>query len=143
MLGEAASRSSTLQALVDRLDQSDVIVYVEHAVLDSSLRARTRLVGARGGWRYVRVQIDCRQNLTSQVAFLGHELQHAVEIADATTTVDEPSLLQLYRKIGFALYGDESKFETDGAVDTGRQVQREWLASATVARRAANESRGE
>ena len=141
MLAEAAARSATLQALIERLDQSDVIVYVEHGVLETRLQGRLRFAGARSGWRYLRVEIDCRMDLTRQIALLGHELQHAVEIAGTETTVDERSLRHLYREIGFALDSRESRFETDHAIETGLLVQREWQASAqamATARRAAN-----
>ena len=139
LLAAAADRSSTLQALVDRLDQSDVIVYVEAAVLPSDLQGRLRFTGTSSGWRYLRVQIDCRQNLTSQVAVLGHELQHAVEIAGARGTVDEPSLLHLYQGIGFALDTSESRFESNHAIEAGVQVRREWLAGAALVRRMASD----
>ena len=122
LIATAAARSSTLAALLARLDDSDVIVYVGHAVLDSRLRARLRFAGTSGGWRYLRVEIDCRQNLSEQVAFLGHELQHAAEIAGATATVDNGALQRLYREIGFAL----------------DRVQWEWLLSGMHRHRVVN-----
>jgi hypothetical protein len=138
LIAAAAERSSTLEDLLAQLERSDVIVYVEHGVLDANLRGRLRFAGTSGGWRYLRVQIDCRQNLTAQIAIIGHELKHAVEIAGARSTVDDASMARLYRDIGFSMDSFGSHFESDGAINAGEQVQREWLVAMAHVRHAAN-----
>ena len=130
LIAEGAVRSPLLQSLIHQLDQSDVFVYVEHAVLPSGLTGRLTFTTSSGRWRYLRIQIDCRQSLTSQTVALGHELRHAVEIANAAV-VDEASVRQLYNSIGFTIDGSERRFESRGAQRTGAQIRRE-LSSPIV-----------
>ena len=130
LIAEGAVRSPLLQSLIHQLDQSDVFVYVEHAVLPSGLTGRLTFTTSSGRWRYLRIQIDCRESLTSQTVALGHELRHAVEIANAAV-VDEASVRRLYNSIGFTIDGSERRFESRGAQRTGTQIRRE-LSSPIV-----------
>jgi hypothetical protein len=124
LIAQGAVRSPLLQSLIHQLDKSDVFVYVEHAVLPSGLTGRLTFTTSSGRWRYLRIQIDCRQSLTSQTVALGHELRHAVEIANAAV-VDEASVRQLYHVIGFTLDTTERRFESISAQQTAVQVRRE------------------
>jgi hypothetical protein len=72
--------------------------------------------------------VECRQSRTDQIAALGHELQHAVEIADAATAVDQRSLQALYASIGFALESNRRRYETSAAQAAGNRVRRELSA---------------
>jgi hypothetical protein len=42
--------------------------------------------------RYLDIRIACRLSLQQMIAALGHELRHAVEIADTPSVVDVASL---------------------------------------------------
>jgi hypothetical protein len=122
------SRGSRLfRSLRERLDRSDVFVYVEHRMLPSALTGRLTLLGAARSWRYLRIEIECRQPRLAQIAALGHELQHAVEIADAGAAVDPPSIQKLYGLIGFARDAGRREFETDAAREAGSRIRRELL----------------
>ena len=136
LIAEGAVRSPLLQSLIHQLDQSDVFVYVEHAVLPSGLTGRLTFTTSSGRWRYLRIQIDCRQSLTSQTVALGHELRHAVEIANAAV-VDEASVRQLYRRHRLHHRQHERRFESRGAQQTAVQIRRE-LSSPIVNRRQLN-----
>jgi len=81
------------------------------------------LMGTGGGRRYVRLSVNPRYDGRQRLAILGHELRHAVEIADAESVVDQPSLVSLYRRIGFR--SGERSYESDAAIAAGRQVQDE------------------
>jgi hypothetical protein len=60
------------------------------------------------------------------VAILGHELQHAVEVANAPWVVDEASLAEEYRRIGFPSHADHGmSFESRAAIDAGQRVLRD------------------
>jgi hypothetical protein len=84
VIDEGLARSASFRGLVARLDGSDVIVYVElECPMSSRLFGRLTLLGAGGDRRYVNVRISCMLTVTQQIAALGHELRHAVEIADA------------------------------------------------------------
>src|ERR1700719_2272548 len=93
--------SDTFRGLVDRLNRSDLIVWVDYEFLPPvGLAARLLFMTSAGGRRYLYLGIDGRLNSTQQLAFPGHELQHAVEIAGAAEVVDPLSLEHLYRRIG-------------------------------------------
>ena len=62
-----------------------------------------------------------------QIALIGHELRHAVEIADAPDVVDASSLVREYEKIGFLSprVTPGVSFDSDAAVEAGYQVLRD------------------
>lgn len=128
LIAEGARRSPMFRTLVDRLNRSTVIVYVEHRLLPGQLSGRLSLIGRGQRWRYLRIEIECRQSTVGQIAALGHELQHAVEIADAAAAVDEPSIRALYGMIGFAIDESRRRFESDAAKAAGDRVRRELYA---------------
>jgi len=124
-IDEGLARSSVFRELVARLDASDVIVYVEaECAMSPRLFGRLTFMAAGGGRRYVNVRVSCTLNETEQIAALGHELRHAVEIADATSVVDDTSLGAEYARIGFASHGVRkgSGYESRAAIDAGRTV---------------------
>jgi hypothetical protein len=129
LIAEGARRSPLFRTLVDRLNRSTVFVYVRSGVLAGQLTGRLTFVGAGQLWRYLRIEIECRQSTVDQVAALGHELQHAVEIADRAAAVDPSSIRALYGAIGFAVDNSGRRFESNAAKEAGNRVRREWSAS--------------
>lgn len=126
-LAHGVSVSPSLHALVDRLDVSDVVVYLGFDRSPSPrLAGHLTLIAAVPGRRYLRVAIDRRLNGLQRVGILGHELQHAVEIAESPWVTDETSLSTLYRRIGFRSDGATGEcFESVGAIFAGRSVEKE------------------
>jgi len=89
------------------------------------------LMSKAGGRRYLRLSIDRHTAGCQRLAILGHELQHAVEIAEAADAVDRASMVLLYRRIGFRTAGGRPDFfDSRLAIETGQQVRREVLAAA-------------
>ena len=136
-LERGARLSPTLHRLVDRLEASDVVVYL---MFDRAPRPMTAghvsLIASVPGRRYLRISIDRRHADCRRLAILGHELQHAVEIADAPGATDQDSVAALYRTIGFRSdTGRRDCFDSQLAIDTGLQVQREILAATRAAER--------
>jgi len=124
-IDEGLARSSLFRQLVAQLDASDVIVYVEtECPMSARLFGRLRLMAAAGGRRYVNVRISCALNDDQQIAALGHELRHAVEIADAASVIDTASLKDEYQRIGFPSHSvpSGSGFETRAAIEAAHQV---------------------
>ncbi len=124
--------SPTFRQLVARLEASDVVVYV---MFDTELTPNTdghvSLMSKAGGRRYLRLSIDRHTAGCQRLAILGHELQHAVEIAEAADAVDQASMVLLYRRIGFrAAGGRPDSFDSRLAIETGQQVRREVLAAS-------------
>ena len=81
--------------------------------------AYLRFVSRAAGLRYLLVQV-ARWDVspTDRVAWLAHELQHAVEIARAPDVQDNASVARLYRQIGWQ--SGRGRFETSEARWVGR-----------------------
>jgi hypothetical protein len=75
-----------------------------------------------------------------QIAFLAHELRHAVEVAQAPDVRDVAGLLHLYERIGYSLGGGH--FETASAVAAENEALRE-LAGMSPRREPSNEGHGD
>ncbi|HVZ21817.1 MAG TPA: hypothetical protein VG871_12175 [Vicinamibacterales bacterium] len=141
-IASGVERSPTFRRIVDRLEQSDVIVEVQCArFAESTLAGRTVLLSAQPGVRYVLVEIACSLTSPTSLYMIGHELRHALEIADAPWVVDGPTLAELYRDIGFPTCGLNTKtfgkFETAAALDAGERVHHELFHPGDPARRVA------
>jgi hypothetical protein len=138
LLLRGIERSETIRRLVDKLETMDVIVYVEmQPALNRQLGGRLVWLTAAGSFRYVRVSLNPDLSLEALIATLGHELQHAAEVASAPSIVDEASLETFYRKAGINVRSHDSGWDTQAARDTGDRVRKE-LANAPVVRVAAS-----
>jgi hypothetical protein len=133
LVDEGAQRSAIVRALIDRLEASDVVVYVsEDDAIADGVAGQLTFVSAVGGRRYVRVRIRHQDSRDSQVAILGHELQHAVEIAGAPEVIDQPSMATFYTREGTDhSYGKRERFDTQAAIDCGRDVLSELSGART------------
>ncbi len=101
LLGRGCQRSATFARLVARIEQSDVLVYVESGRdVPDSMVAYLRWVGAGAVHRYVRVKVKTPARDEVILSLLAHELQHAAEVADAPDVRSEAALEALYRRIG-------------------------------------------
>jgi hypothetical protein len=128
-------QSAIFHALVDRLSASDLIVHIAY---DTTMRSDTAghlsFAVAAGGYRYVRIAIGRRLWGCELVAIIGHELQHAVELADAPQVVDERSMAAFYRSTGFSSRNDwRDEYETERAISVTRQIRRELAVSGARA----------
>jgi len=128
--------SPTFRDLVERLEQSDVIVYIECGGAWESLGGRLSFVSAVAGFRYVHVRVARLSSRDQQIAMIGHELRHAVEVADAPDVVDADSLVREYTRIGFSnpRVVDRVAFDSGAAVEAGYQVLREMVSRPDVVR---------
>ncbi len=126
LLEDGVKRSTTFKGLVDRLSKSDVILYVRPDVT-AKANAPTRLtfLAAKGGFRYLVIRVGAGQAKDKQLATLGHELQHAVTIADAASVVDSASLRREFERVGKLTQpstGDDFFFESPVAEDVRRRI---------------------
>jgi hypothetical protein len=127
LLDEAAEQSETIRGLLARLAATDVIVYIEFTPSPQIPIARTKLVTATPAARFLRIGLSTSLRPFELVPLLGHELQHAVEIAEQRNVRDDEAVRRLYAKIGRS-HGADS-FETDAAGDVERQVRSETRRS--------------
>lgn len=125
-LAEGMNRSRTFASLVTALNRTDVIVYIESVLTlpKGTMGRLTMMMPTTGNFRYLRVQIRSDLSRREAIALIGHELQHALEIADATEVRDSTALIRLYERIGHASNGEHA-YDTEAAQDTGRIVRRE------------------
>jgi hypothetical protein len=119
-------QSPTFRALVDRLAATDVVVYVQCALLRSHLEGELQFMSAVGGIRYVLVRLSRQLTRWRKIAILGHELQHALEIAERPEIVDSTTLARAYEQFGFTRRaGSRVDFDTAAAIGTGNTIWRE------------------
>jgi hypothetical protein len=124
VLGLAKAWSPSVRLLIDRVERSDLFVYVRMDGMLTKFGGQTRFITAAPGARYVMVEINPRADDTQLVSMLGHELQHVAEIADATDVRDVLGVVALLKRIGWQ-GSSANGFETPAALEVGRQVARE------------------
>ena len=134
LLVRGVARSPSLRVLIDRLERSDVIVYLyDDRSPGATFDGRLTFMSAAGGYRYVQVRVVLRRDERRNISTLAHELHHAVEIAERPSIVDQQTFARAYAQIGHALPpppGARQGFDTIAAVSTGDRVSRELWAIA-------------
>ena len=132
-LSRGRRHSATLAALLDVLERSDLIVHLDTRWFESRrVVGETRFIGRAAGQRYVRISIDARVSDDRAIAVLGHELQHAREIAQTRWVIDEAGLAELYGLIGHRAGGGGGRtlrVDTQAGPDIERQVLLELRAA--------------
>lgn len=134
IISEGIDASPTFRDVVNRLNRSDVVVYVR-CQKDVSNRedGYLKFVGSAAGYRYLQAHIRYNTSRSHQIALIGHELFHAVEVADAPSVIDVSSFEREYARIGFISrtfrVGGGVAYDTHAAIDVGEQILREVNAS--------------
>jgi hypothetical protein len=134
LIQKATEASPTVAALVAALDRTDVLVLVQMTFAPTGHPGVTRMIGS-ADHRIVLVTINTKPLLLDQIMWLGHELQHAREIADAGEVRDQAALRRLMGRIGWRTGATSSEFETDAAVAVGWQVRRETGSAVANSRK--------
>jgi hypothetical protein len=133
-LREAIEKSATTRALVAALDASDVIVYLEmFPGIRTALPAGIRYAGSGGRFRYLRIALNPTNSPAQMIAMIGHELQHAVEIAAEPTIRSRHDLQAHYERVGILGRADNT-WDTEAARVAGRIVFREVARTRAGAR---------
>ncbi len=126
------ARSASFRKVLAQIEMRDVIVYVEiQPQLKSRLFGTMTWVTATSQFRYVRVALNPELSGSRLVAALAHELQHVVEVGEAPSIVDAPTMSAHYRVTGVEKSVGSEAWETEAARAMGDTVRRE-LATATV-----------
>jgi hypothetical protein len=135
VLREGSRRSETFESLVDALDQTSTIVYVERGVCGFGHYAAClpHTVTVVGSIRYLRVVVDpSRAQNMNMIALIAHELQHTLEIARAPTVRTADDITALFRRIGRSPScprGLPDCYETSAALAIGDAVLNELHAA--------------
>ncbi len=120
---EATRRSPTFRSLIDRIDGSDGIVYVEEGACVRGVRACLREVIAARGNRIIRIHVDPHRPDWQLMGAIGHELRHAVEVLDNPFVIDTKGMVLFYQQIGRKSAVNAA--ETEAAIQAGDNVRRE------------------
>jgi hypothetical protein len=127
----ARQRSAVIRAMVSELDGSNVIVHIESSrLLPFGIGGVTRFVTSQGGYRYIRITLSVWLTPSNRVAILGHELQHAIELAHADAT-DTAALRRLFTSEGAYAVRTDDYFETREAVRVEKRIRQELKAPTT------------
>ena len=131
-LQEGVRRSPTLAALVQRIDDSDGLVYL----FGGPVRRLSKGICLRGGmshavkqvppYRIITITVEARRG-DYTIATIAHELRHAIEVLDAPEAIDRASVGRLYERIGYLVSPGIN--ETEAAQTAGHQVYRELARS--------------
>jgi len=125
LLQAGIERSVTFRRLVETIEQSDLIVWVQAGDLrqlgllqvgpDTPSGLLQFATNTPYG-RYVRIVVRVPAVEDDLIATLAHELQHAVEVAGAPEVRDHASLLRLYQGMGYRSHrGANVEMETVAA----------------------------
>jgi hypothetical protein len=123
LIEQAGQRSATFRGLLDTINASDSIVFVEAGDCGHGVRACFVSVAASGAYRYMRVIVDTRKADWDLMGSIGHELRHTIEVIDAPRVRDNVSKHFFYEQIGTR--GTATARETRVAVDAGNTVRAE------------------
>jgi len=132
LLLDAWRSSVTVRALIATLEESDLFVQVEAAKF-SSRRGRLYFLSGTRECRWLRVCVRVPGLRQDVLPVLAHELQHAVEIAQAPEARDAQALEALMRRIGWCRGG--RLFETGAALAIEARVRLELTRPSTHAPR--------
>jgi hypothetical protein len=130
VIRDGVCASPTLRALADRLDASDLTVHVSvNRLLDRRLAGGLRFLAATPTDRVLLIEIAFGLDRYARIAMLGHELQHAVEVAETAQIRDEEGLRRFYASHGVA-----------GAIERAYETAAARLAEVAIRKELAHTS---
>jgi hypothetical protein len=122
LMREAAARSATFRAMVEQIDTSDGIVYVEPGACRSGPRACLIAVSAAGVNRLLWVRVQTNRPHWDLMGAVAHELWHALEVLGEPDIRSNSAMHLFYERKGFRVSGS---FETREAIRVADRVRRE------------------
>ena len=127
LLTRGVECSSTVRHLVATLDASDVIVYIEPKQHRPSLSGYlSHHIVTVAGIRYLRIYVEMGGAKKRLISLIGHELQHAVEVAQAADARTSADLQRVFDRLRVPLGCHSADcYETRAARDVERAIRRE------------------
>jgi hypothetical protein len=123
LIDDAGRQSPTVRELIEHVDRTDVIVYVQLTGSSQVASAATTFVTTTQGLRYVRVLIHAGVPAWTRAQLLAHELQHVLEIAAEPGVTSNDGIRTLYDRIGHS--SGKDRFETEAARRVEEKVRTE------------------
>ena len=100
LIEQGLTRSETFRQLVNTLNQSDVVVYIDPKIAQRPLGAYlSHNVVSAGGRRYLHIAVDLHGGDIRLVSLLAHELQHAVEVSQDPDARDPKGMARLFARL--------------------------------------------
>jgi hypothetical protein len=125
-LARGLDRSATTRDLVARIEQGDVVVYLDlERKLGPGVAACVTWMAATPARRYVRVSLRADLRPTDAVAMLAHELQHVVEVIEHPDVRSGADLAALYERIGHRTGWTGRAWDTVAALRAGHLARTE------------------
>jgi len=123
-IAQGIQRSPTFRRLVESIDGTDGLVYVEEGVCRYSARACLVMsVTIAGPHRVLHIRVNRRRAAGCRlVELVGHELQHAVEVLSNPTIRSDVEMVNFFDRIRQT---GSVRFETAAALQTSIDVARE------------------
>ena len=119
VIAEGLCGSATFRSLVDAIQRSDVIVYVSMRWLgDRRLHGRLDFLTATANARVLHAVFGFPLDRETRISVLGHELQHAVEVAGAPDIRTRGAFAAYYRE-----HGRPGKIDLGYDTDAARRVE--------------------
>lgn len=133
LLKEGGERSVTFRSLVEAIDHSSGIVYVEfgYCAFGHLNGCVLPFIAVSRGDRYLRIVVTPDKNRRSHdqlLALVAHELRHTMEVIAHPEVVDVATMEALYRRIGTPETGGMTGYETSAARAAGDAVLTELSA---------------
>jgi hypothetical protein len=123
LIGLATQHSATFRALIDTIEASDGIVYVNEGECARGVRAcLLHMVTVAGPWRRLWVHVDTQRADWDLMGSIGHELHHSIEVLSDRRVTSNLAVVQFFRTEGKVTNGT---FETGAAINAGFAVRAE------------------
>jgi hypothetical protein len=130
LIAQGVARSAAFRHLVDTLNQSDVVVYIDPKITRQALGAYlSHNVVSAGGQRYLHIAVDLHGGDIRLVSLLAHELQHAVEVSQDPDARDSAAVARLFERLASTRgCGISNCEETEAALSVQAAVDAELKA---------------
>ena len=119
----ATEQSSTFRGLLDAINATDGIVYLEEGRCGHGVRSCLAAVMDAGANRVVRIRIGKYSSALSMMTAIGHELRHALEVLSNPDIRSTEAMQQFYLRNGSR--GPGGAMETYAALVAGDSVRAE------------------
>jgi hypothetical protein len=124
LIARMTEQSATFRELIDAINTSDGIVYVEAGECGHDVTACLVGVTSAGAYRMLWIKVDKDKRECDLIASIGHELHHAVEILSDSDVRSGAEMFLYYLRMGRRGSGP-TVFETTAATDAGIAVRSE------------------
>jgi hypothetical protein len=131
LLHDAVERSPTFRRLVETINRTDGLIYIEPGTCGPGFHACLLMsVTVAGPNRVLRIRVDTRRDPVAVMGSIGHELQHAVEALSEAGVRTNALIYAFFERLsGGPSARGQLEFETEAAVKAGDAVRNDIQAS--------------